>query len=239
MKRVALIVVAAFVLIFNLASASPPPTIDVSDIWWNPNESGWGMQLVQSNGFVFAALFVYGTANEAVWYTGDLNNTGGLNWSGGLYATTGPYFGTVPFNPGLVTLNQVGTMTIALTTPEQGSVTYTVNGIAVTKSIIRQTLQVQDVSGTYSGINNQVQACGGLGAPNGTFENQAQVATFIQDAAGNVTINIGGNLCTEVGTYTQEGKFGRIQGTFTWVGGAQVGTFVFFRNQCHVFCNYV
>src|SRR5208282_3005985 len=186
MKRFALAVTAALVLLVNLASAAPPPTIDVSDIWWNPNESGWGMQLVQSNGFVFATLFVYDTGNQPVWYTGDLNNTGGLNWSGSLNATTGPYFGTVPFNPSLVTLSQVGTMTIALTTPEQGTLTYTVNSVSVTKSIIRQTLQAVDPSGTYSGIDNQVQACGALPG-SGTYNNIAQTATFSEpDAAGNV-----------------------------------------------------
>jgi len=45
MKRLALAVTAAFVLLVNLASIAPPPTIDVSDIWWNPSESGWEMQL--------------------------------------------------------------------------------------------------------------------------------------------------------------------------------------------------
>ncbi len=33
-------------------------TTDVSDLWWNPSESGWGMQLVQEGNFVFATVFV-------------------------------------------------------------------------------------------------------------------------------------------------------------------------------------
>jgi len=233
MKRLALALTAAIVLVCSQASASPPPTVDVSDIWWNPNESGWGMQLVESDGFVFATLFVYDTQSLPTWYTGDLdNNTGFLSWSGGLYATTGPYFGTVPFDPKLVTASQVGTMTIALTTPEQGTLTYTVNGVSVTKSIIRQTLQAVDPSGTYSGINNQVQTCGTSGAGSALLHNIPQTATITQpDAAGNVTVTItapnAGGYCTQVGTYTQQGKVGLIQGTVTCTDPPQTGTFVF------------
>jgi hypothetical protein len=35
---------------------------DVGDIWWNPNESGWGLQLSQSNTTLFATLYVYDDA---------------------------------------------------------------------------------------------------------------------------------------------------------------------------------
>src|SRR5207253_24569 len=80
---------------------------DVSDLWWNPSESGWGMQLVQQATTVFATIFVYDTHGIPIWYTATLNflgvdPSGALSFSGDLYLTNGPWFGTVPFNPAQV-----------------------------------------------------------------------------------------------------------------------------------------
>jgi len=41
--------------------------IDLSDIWWNPYESGWGMQLVNTGTFVFATIYVYGPDGNPAW----------------------------------------------------------------------------------------------------------------------------------------------------------------------------
>ncbi len=32
---------------------------DQSDLWWNANENGWGIQFVQRGSTIFATMFVY------------------------------------------------------------------------------------------------------------------------------------------------------------------------------------
>lgn len=60
MKR--LVRAFAFALTFALATevCATSYSTDSSDLWWNPNESGWGMQLVQQGSFVFATVFICG-----------------------------------------------------------------------------------------------------------------------------------------------------------------------------------
>ena len=100
-----------------LSFIAPAPAIaassstDQSDLWYIPAESGWGMQLVQRNGTIFATLFVYGPNGAPTWYVATMNPIGAFQWSGDLYATTGPWFGTEPFNPANVVATKVGTMT--------------------------------------------------------------------------------------------------------------------------------
>src|SRR5438552_11226006 len=79
-------------------------TTDQSDLWWNPAESGWGMQLVHRGSVIFATLFVYDQSNKPIWYVATLNYSGSnLVWTGDLLLTNGPWLGTVPFNPNAVT----------------------------------------------------------------------------------------------------------------------------------------
>jgi hypothetical protein len=137
-------------------------SVDNSDLYWNAAEDGWGMQLVQRKEAIFATLFVYDSANVPIWYTATLEPTGPSTWSGDLIVTSGPFFGTVPY-VGTVTHTKVGTMTFTVNSDTAATVTYTVEAVpAVTKAIIRQTLRVDDYSGSYFGILYQ----NALGCPN-------------------------------------------------------------------------
>src|SRR5207237_6224285 len=90
---------AALLLAFVSSAAVPASfSTDQSDIWFaDPpgSENGWGFQLVQRNGTIFATLFVYGPAGAPTWYVATLNPTAAsFTWTGDIYATTGPWFGT-------------------------------------------------------------------------------------------------------------------------------------------------
>ena len=50
----------AAVLLVSLALVRPAAAVDYTDIWFLPSEGGWGVNLVQSNQFIFATFFVYG-----------------------------------------------------------------------------------------------------------------------------------------------------------------------------------
>src|SRR6185295_6270993 len=57
---------------------------------------------------------------------------------GDLLETNGPAFNAVPFSPTQVTRRTVGSGTLAFSDASNGTFMYTVNGVAQTKSIVRQ-----------------------------------------------------------------------------------------------------
>ena len=202
-------------------------TTDVSDLWWNPNESGWGMQLVQNNNFVFATLFIYGANGAPTWLSAEMNNVGGFTWSGPLYATTGPWFAAPSFDPGLVGVQQVGTMTFQVTDIADGVVTYTVNGTTITKNVTRETLVNEDLSGVYDEVRTQTQTCvppfvSGTGPSLRALSISQSGTTVVGQSSDPLA------TCYETGTYSQNGKLGAISGTFSCTDG-EVGTFQLFE----------
>jgi len=62
----------------------------------------------------------------------------GDTWSGTLYRTTGPAFNASPWNPLDVAATAVGTATFAFTDGDNGTFSYTVNGLAQSKAIVRE-----------------------------------------------------------------------------------------------------
>lgn len=218
-----------------VAFLSAPPVLaasfstDQSDLWWIPAESGWGMQLVQRNSTIFATLFVYAPTGNPTWYVATMQNVGGLVWSGNLYATTGPWFGTVPFNPALVTTTLVGTMTWTGQTGDTGNVNYTVNGVSVSKNVVRETLVNENYGGHFGGGIHQVKTGCTDPALNGTFENIGTL-NIIQNST-TVTLAISSTVaCVYSGTLTQYGQMGDIVGTFS-CSDSSAGTFHAFELQ--------
>jgi len=122
----------------TLTTGSRAGASNFTDLWWNPSESGWGINLTQQGSIMFATLFVYGSNGQVLWLVmSDGRQQGDGSFTGALYRTQGNgAFNTVPW-PG-VTVGQVGSMTLRFNNGESGTLTYTVNGTTVTKSIIRQ-----------------------------------------------------------------------------------------------------
>src|SRR5208282_174143 len=135
LRHAACILLAAISFLVAPAYATSFST-DQSDLWYVPAESGWGMQLVQRGSVIFATLFVYGPTGAPTWYTATLDYTADYVWTGTLYATSGTYF-EEPWNPALLTVIPVGTMTWSEQTVATGLLTYVVNGVTVVKNVTR------------------------------------------------------------------------------------------------------
>ena len=110
------------------------------DLWWNPNESGWGINLTHQSDIIFATLFTYDAAGKGMWLIlsrGD-RIAGTQNFAGALYRTTGPNFDAMPFTAiGPANLT-VGNMRLEFTDGNTAKLIYDVNGATVTKNIQRQ-----------------------------------------------------------------------------------------------------
>jgi hypothetical protein len=226
---------AAFFLALGLAPTAQATTYstDFTDLWFNPNESGWGLNLIQQNQTMFGTLFVYDTTTAPHWYVAsDLepaSNGSQTTWTGTLFSTTGPFLGATSFNPASVTNTVVGTMNITFTSDTTASLFYTVNGTTVTKTIQRQTFRGNVLTGNYlGGLTAQGTNCHGTfnGQPvtNGPiliFELLTITHTNPQSTPSQVSMvvnftNSGSPAtCTFAGAYTQSGKLGTI-GNGTW-----------------------
>ena len=118
-----------------------PPLPYMTSLWWNPEESGWGLNVNQQGSIAFATLFTYDAARAPTWLvmSGGQLQADGISFTGELYRTTGPAFNANPFTPiGPSNLTQVGTMTLSFPEANAGTVRYTWNGTTVQKNIQRQ-----------------------------------------------------------------------------------------------------
>ena len=218
LRQTALALLTAFSLLSSPVGATSFST-DQSDLWYIVAESGWGMQLVQRGNTIFATLFVYAQNGAPTWYVATMVPTGTASqWSGDLYATTGPWFGTVPFNPANVVATKVGTMTWTQQTVATGTLNYVVNGTAVTKNVVRQTLVFDDFSGTYLGALN-VGATGCTNPSDNVSPTDIPATTITvtqNEQTATVALSIAGvTLVTITGQLTQDGQFGTVVGPYT------------------------
>ena len=210
---------------FALPASATSFSTDFTDLWFNPAESGWGVNLIQQGNTIFATLFVYGPEQTARWYVASgLVGISSTTFTGPLYRTTGPYFGAAWTGGGPAV--QVGTMTFNFNTPTTSTLTYSVDGVTVTKSVQRQTFVGNNLAGNF---------LGGLTATASGCNIQA-ILVFDHFAASHsaahqvslpvvfVTSNGVQATCTFNGAYTQAGKMGNVSGSWSCTTG-NAGTF--------------
>jgi hypothetical protein len=204
---------------------------DYSDIWWNPAESGWGVNFAQSDKFIFATFFVYGPGNTPTWYTAQLVLDASGNFTGPLYATTGTYLGTAPFSPAQTTATQAGTATFQPTAADTGVLTYNVGNVAVAKNIQRQTLTPIPLSGSYTGgAAIDLSGCADP-ALNGPVSGPVDV-TVTQPVPGQIRVSLsvlGIASCTfpSAGAVAQNGPLFSFPASYSCLGQAALTATVY------------
>jgi hypothetical protein len=109
-------------------------------LWWNPAESGWGINVTQQGDIVFATLFTYGRDGQGLWLVMPAGaRQPDASFAGDLYRTAGHPFDQIPFPPlGAEDITRVGAMRLGFTDGTHGQLTYTFDGATVMKSIERQ-----------------------------------------------------------------------------------------------------
>lgn len=115
------------------------PAFDYTDLWWNPNESGWGLSITQhASHMIFAAWFTYGPDGKATWYTMPGGTwTSPTTFTGTVYTASGPAFNG-PFDKSQVVSVPVGSAALSFSDASNGTLAYTVNGVSDRKTITRQ-----------------------------------------------------------------------------------------------------
>jgi hypothetical protein len=108
-------------------------------LWLDSAEPGWGINLTHQGSTLFATWFTYDNDGSGMWLV--MSNgarTGTGSYGGTLYRTTGPGFSAANFTS-LAASNytQVGTLAFTFSDANNGTMSYTVNGVTQAKPIIR------------------------------------------------------------------------------------------------------
>lgn len=230
--RIAIAAATLVVASYAVPVGATAYSADQSDLWWNPAENGWGIQLVQRGPVIFGTMFVYAQDGSATWYAATMSPVAAasfaekaatLSWSGDLYAYRGTWFAAPTWGPYAAT--KVGTMQWTSTGVTSGTLAYTVNGTPVTKQLVRQLLVVDDFSGTYiGGIHDSVTGCTD---PTKNINLDDFATVTITQSSSSISLSLTSQMglsCTFSGPLTQAGRFGGATGTFVCNGKTTNGS---------------
>jgi hypothetical protein len=216
-------------LLLLLASSTVPlasRASTFSDLWYDPQESGWGMNVVQQGEIVFITLFVYGRDGSPGWYVAPdahlvsiAEAGGGLpRFAGTLYRTRGPWFGQ-PFDASSVNVTPAGDISIEALSIDRILLKYQVDGTSVHREVVRQTWRAPAIGPFYLGVFNLKQIHPGQGLFD-VLDLEAETAFFVDGPMGWLIANDNlGRRCEYKGAYVQAGKLGSLVGNYTCGAG--------------------
>jgi hypothetical protein len=214
---IARILLSLFLLLSTVPACAK---VDWTDLWWDPSESGWGVNLVQSDAFMFATFFVYGPSGQPTWYTAEMTwNQAQLAFAGPLYTFTGTGL-TFPWVPGNRSVRNVGSATFrptqgGISVSYRGTLTYTFadTGLTFTKSIERQTLTSIDLAGVFTGGQYGEYYDCAAAADNNTYTDAFDLDVTQTGRDLRIQFTYAGGLsCTLSGALEQYGSLHRING---------------------------
>ncbi|MEP7157106.1 MAG: hypothetical protein ABI905_15105 [Betaproteobacteria bacterium] len=224
LKKLLLVFCTALASTANVAYAA----INYQDMWWNANESGWGVNVAQQNNTMFATWFIYAAGGQPLWVVMSNAQRSGANgntFTGDLFQTTGTAFSVVPFTPLQPSnVTTVGSATFVFSDAKNGTLTYSINGAQVVKQITRQPLSSINLSGTYYGGIFRTANCANSGVSNSIY---SVTHTPSSPLTGTISVSeVGGNLCRFTGTLNQSGSVFDGSGTYSCQGeaGSWTGT---------------
>lgn len=141
-KALTRLAIGAGTPVCETTTASRASATNYSDIWWNPRESGWGINLFHQDNLMFATWFTYDSAGRDSWYVvsraerqADGSFTGAIQ-----QITRGTPYNQINGAPAVAAgaTPNVGNMTFRFTNGERGQMTYTIGAITQTKDFERQ-----------------------------------------------------------------------------------------------------
>lgn len=130
-----------------LARFNNDSVANYSDMWWNPNESGWGMSIIHhpSTGIIFSAWYAYDANGKPTWYVMSNCPIASTSCSGDIYKTTGSPPGQT-WDTSKFSIAKVGTGSFSFTDTSNAVFTYSVSGVSGTKNISRQIFAIGTVT---------------------------------------------------------------------------------------------
>ncbi len=107
--------------------------LNLTDLWWNAADSGWGLFLDQQGTSLFGALFLQGDDGVPAWYVmSNGKRQGDGSFAGVLYRTRGP------ISRALANVAAVGTMRVVPRGDGSASLAYDIDGARYATTVTRQ-----------------------------------------------------------------------------------------------------
>ena len=224
LRRVRVVALCLAALVAPAPASASAFSTNQSDIYNAANESGWAIELVQQADVIFATIYTYDANMNPIFYSATLfvagtGASGNAIWGGDLILSNGPWFGGA-FDESKVVRRKVGTMNYVPQDATGGTVTFTVDGVLVTKQISRVTLKFDNYSGVYQGSYKIVASGCTNPSDSGLFYiNAVFTVTQGTNALTIVTSEQDGTSCTYPGDYVQFGQFADSLGSFACTNG--------------------
>ena len=136
-RRLLTVLLLAVLASIHLAHAQGS-SVNYQGLWWNPSESGWGINFAHQGDTIFATWFTYDRTGKPWWLYGALQRTAAGIYGGDAYTATGPSFDAVPWDKAQAKGTWVGMITARFTTANDGVLSYSINGVSQEKTITRQ-----------------------------------------------------------------------------------------------------
>ena len=224
------LILSALAMVMTTSAFTPiAHANNYQDLWWNPNESGWGINISQQGDVMFATWFIYGAGNQPTWVflsRADRSGATGNTFAGEIFQAVGTPFAVVPFAPLRgEDVTKVGTATLVFSDARTGTLAYSINGAQVVKQITRQVIGFYNVTGTYfGGLKREGSGCVSA-ALNGSVLNLATYSVNHSVATGSITITeVGGTQCNFSGNTQVFGSILEGNGNFTCAAENITGT---------------
>jgi hypothetical protein len=201
-------------LLLPTASLANTVTLDNTDLWWNPNESGWGANVIQQGDALFVTLFVYDSHSNPLWFVApQVIYQGNGVFTGQLFETSGTFFFQRPFDPTAVTVTPVGQLTFSTSSSINATLTYSIGGFEITKNITRQAWRMDNLAGFYVGARQGTWS--GCGTALDGKVDSASTLGVSEQSSGAVQMRDSGKgyTCNYAGVHTQSGHVSEITGT--------------------------
>lgn len=228
-----LVIVLALLLFARLGYSR-----ELTDIWWLPEESGWGVNTVHEGNSLILTLFVHAQSHRPQWYSAALTRYGNTQdgdpeFVGDLYETSGsPAQG--PWSPNDVSSRRVGLVYFKARPDGQAELEYELDGVTVIKNIVRFTQQADRLEGLhYATLLPGYDSCetgfqglrvferGVLSIERCASGACTGVAAADRGHLNMLLVDNGREICSIEGAFTRYGNSGGIRGNYVCADGGQ------------------
>ena len=210
--------------------AQPAAAAQFTDLWFNPQESGWGASIVQQDDVAFVMLYVYGLDGAPRWYFASdarivaYSPQGMPLFRGALHRAEGPWHGG-PFDPAQVRTAAVGELYVEAIGADEVRLSYTAEGVSVTKNVQRLTWRVPEVSGFYTAAMHLRYRYALEGPPYAHWRFAGDMWLAVDGTEATLRLDEPqGRACLYRGGFSQAGRYARMAGTYS-CGDGESGTF--------------
>jgi len=207
-------------LLFIFTGSFSHAANNYQDWWWNPAQSGMGLNVGQQNESIFVAWFNYGDDTKASFLTmgGILN---GNTLTGTLYRNTGPAPGP-NYNPAQVKQTAVGTATLTFNSNTDAALTYSYDNKSGSMALQRFSFANPNLNQTWTVIDTFTNTDCTNSNMNGSLT-KAQTIKSQTGTGSNFTFTIndldGANMCIAAMSFQPAGSRGTATGTAACEGG--------------------